>query len=62
MPPAQRRCSRCPRPGHCSASGAVGPPVSPRHTLHRCGLSSEPAPRRSTTTYSRPQEGHPAAG
>eukprot|EP00969_Alexandrium_andersonii_P085804 3782446-Alexandrium_andersonii.AAC.1 len=53
---------RCPHPGHCSASGPAGPPVSPRRTAHLRGLSSASVPRLSTTTYSGPQLGHPAAG
>eukprot|EP00969_Alexandrium_andersonii_P159136 7030357-Alexandrium_andersonii.AAC.1 len=56
------RCKRCPHPGHCSASGPAGPPVSPLHTPHLWGLSSGSASRRSATTYSGPQHAQPAAG
>eukprot|EP00969_Alexandrium_andersonii_P355844 15445321-Alexandrium_andersonii.AAC.1 len=62
MPSAQTRWRRCPRPGHCSASGPAGPPVSPLHTPRRSGLASGPASRRSVATYSGPQHGQPAAG
>eukprot|EP00969_Alexandrium_andersonii_P205824 9094578-Alexandrium_andersonii.AAC.1 len=62
MPPAQTRWNRCPQPGHCSASGAAGPPVSWRQTLQMWGLASILWPRRSARTYSGLQDGHPAAG
>eukprot|EP00969_Alexandrium_andersonii_P082652 3643650-Alexandrium_andersonii.AAC.1 len=39
MPPAQTLWNKCPQPGHCSASGAAGPPVSWRQTLQTWGVN-----------------------